>query len=246
MCWLLPGLLGLCDMCFLLGTTYDDSAGLGFKNSLPWIGRPVYWLKHAISNGEINANVGPHQLVRMLLLFSPPLLSIVSIRYRCTQTKLFLGPYLQDQSTILDDKTPGIVRQEEIVELLLQPRPEIVACRAWFGWESENFWGFEFQLDDTNFKCESLSKKCGSIRIYIVVLYGHFFWFPDSQLSGFVTATPQHDFAESSARLQGWLLPAGHLARCLGCQKILNKFLRPFQVPKCGNIPIMTWDFYLL
>jgi hypothetical protein len=53
----------------------------------------------------------------------------------------FLGPYLQDQSTILDDKTPGIVRQEEIVELLLQPRPEIVACRAWFGWESENFEG---------------------------------------------------------------------------------------------------------
>ena len=30
---------------------------------------------------------------------------------------------------------------------------------------------------------------------------------PDSQLSGFVTATPQHDFAEPSARLQGWLLP---------------------------------------
>lgn len=54
---------------FLLGTTYDDSAGL-VQKFLPWIGRPGYWLKHAISNGEMNANVGAHQLVKMLLFFS--------------------------------------------------------------------------------------------------------------------------------------------------------------------------------
>lgn len=40
---------------------------------------------------------------------------------------------------------------------------------------------------------------CGIIWSFLLI--------PDSQLSGFVTATPQHDFAESSARLQGWLLP---------------------------------------
>ena len=43
--------------------------------------------------------------------------------------------------------------------------------------------------------------------IYIVVLYGHFFWFPTPNFQDLSPPQPQHDFAEPSARLQGWLLP---------------------------------------
>lgn len=132
----MPGLLGLCDMCFCLERPMMIRPAL-FKNSCRGLVGLVTGWNMPFPTVKWTLMLEPINWWKCCCFFPAIVYCIHPLSMYADQP--FLGTYLQDQSTILDDKTPGIVRQEEIVELLLQPRPEIVACRAWFGWESENF-----------------------------------------------------------------------------------------------------------